>query len=69
QSLPRIETLPPGLYEMKIDNPSGDPDCRDGGYAVHFEAREVCDIRFPRQDDAFERVRDLSERNEAFYRT
>lgn len=69
QSLPRIEALPPGLYEMKIDNPSGDPDCRDGGYAVHFEAREVCDIRFPRQDDAFERVRDLSERNEAFYST
>ncbi|MFG1245154.1 DUF3141 domain-containing protein, partial [Xanthobacter sp. V7C-4] len=27
------------------------------------------DIRFARQDPAFERVRDLSERNEAFYRT
>ncbi|GLI25528.1 MULTISPECIES: DUF3141 domain-containing protein [Xanthobacteraceae] len=69
ESLPRIETLPPGLYEMKIDNPSGDPDCREGAYQVRFEAREVSDIRFARQDPAFERVRDLSERNEAFYRT
>lgn len=69
ESLPRIEALPPGLYEMKIDNPSGDPDCREGGYKVRFEAREVSDIRFPRQDPAFEHVRDLSERNEAFYRT
>lgn len=69
ESLPRIEALPPGLYEMKIDNPSGDPDCRAGAYTVGFEAREVSAIRFPRQDDAFERVRDLSERNEAFYRT
>ncbi|MFG1244577.1 DUF3141 domain-containing protein, partial [Xanthobacter sp. V3C-4] len=41
ESLPRIETLPPGLYEMKIDNPSGDPDCREGAYQVRFEAREV----------------------------
>ncbi|MFG1330899.1 DUF3141 domain-containing protein [Xanthobacter autotrophicus] len=69
ESLPRIEALPPGLYEMTIDNPSGDPDCREGEYTVSFEAREISAIRFPRQDDAFERVRDLSERNEAFYST
>ncbi|MFG1315573.1 DUF3141 domain-containing protein [Xanthobacter autotrophicus] len=69
ESLPRIEALPPGLYEMKIDNPSGDPDCRAGDYTVRFEARQVSDIRFAREDAAFERVRDLSERNEAFYRT
>ncbi len=27
-SLGEIEALAPGLYEMKIDNPTGDPDCR-----------------------------------------
>ena len=27
ESLAEIEALEPGLYEMKIDNPTGDPDC------------------------------------------
>ena len=69
QSLARIEALPPGLYEMTIDNPSGDPDCHDDAYTVRFEERDVTDVDFPVQQEAFERVRELSERNEESYRT
>ena len=69
QSLPRIEALPPGLYEMRIDNPTGDPDCSADAFEVRFEERQVSDIRFARADDAFQRVRQLSEVNEKFYRT
>jgi len=69
QSLGRIQALPPGLYEMKITDPVGDPDCHDDAYAVRFEERDVADIQFPTQSAAFERVRELSERNEALYTT
>lgn len=69
QSLARIEALPPGLYEMKIDNRADNPDCRDDTYDVRFEEREVSDIRFVPPGEAFERVRQLSERNDEFYRT
>jgi hypothetical protein len=41
ESLDEIEALEPGLYEMKIDNPSGDRDCHKPQYAVRFEARQV----------------------------
>ena len=68
RSLGRIEALPPGLYEMKIDNPTGDPDCADDAYSVRFEERDVPDIRFAAPGEAFERVRRLSEWNEALYR-
>lgn len=68
ESLDEIEALEPGLYEMKIDNPSGDPDCHKPQYAVHFEERNVEDLQFPHQNGAFERVREVSEANEAFYR-
>ena len=68
ESLEEIEQLQPGLYEMKIANPTGDPDCRKPQYSVHFEPRNVEDIRFeyPRQE--FERARQLSEWNEAAYK-
>lgn len=69
ESLDDIAALPPGLYEMKIDNPSGDPDCHRPHFAVRFEAREVEDLRFPQQTEVFERVRALSETNEAVYHT
>ncbi len=69
ESLEEIEALQPGLYEMKIDNPSGNPDCHKPEYAVRFEEREVKDLRFPKQTEAFERVRALSEVDELFYRT
>ena len=69
ESLEEIEALAPGLYEMKIDNPSGDPDCRKPQYSVSFEERQVEDIEFPEQTAAFERVREVSEFNESLYRT
>ena len=68
-SLEEIETLEPGLYEMKIDNPSGDPDCHKSQFAVHFEERQVEDLSFPQQTEAFERVEDVSKAGEAFYRS
>jgi pimeloyl-ACP methyl ester carboxylesterase len=67
ESLDEIEALPPGLFEMKIINPTGDPDCRKPQYAVAFEERKVEDLRFGYPEQAFERARDISERNEALY--
>jgi hypothetical protein len=67
ESMVEIETLAPGLYEMKIENPSGDPDCRKGAYAVRFEERQVEDIRYPADRHAFERARKASERLERLY--
>ncbi len=69
ESLEEIEVLAPGLYEMKIDNPSGDPDCHKPQYAVRFEERQVEYLDFGGQNEAFERVRAVSEVNESFYRS
>ncbi len=69
ESLDEIDQLTPGLYEMKIDNPTGDPDCHKSQYKVHFEAREVKDLVFEPQSDAFERVRTTSRFNETIYKT
>jgi hypothetical protein len=68
-SLDEIEHLPPGLYEMVIDNPSGDPDCRRSEYSVRFEPRRVEELKadYPRQ--AFEHVRLVSDFYETCYRT
>lgn len=67
ESLDEIQALAPGLYEMKIDNPTGDPDCHKPHYAVRFEERKVKDVRFEYPRKAFERVREISEINETFY--
>ena len=69
ESLDEIEALEPGLYEMKIDNPTGDPDCHKPQYAVHFEERQVEDLQFEYPREAFERVREVSEINESVYTT
>ena len=69
ESLCDIDALAPGLYEMKIDNPTGDPDCAKDQYAVRFEARNVEDLHFEYPRGAFERVREVSEFNENLYRT
>jgi|TARA_R100000501_G_scaffold17834_1_gene34099 hypothetical protein len=69
ESIEEISALPPGLYEMKIDNPSGDPDCNKPSYTVHFEERDVTDIEVDIPSQAFERVREMSEANEEFYST
>lgn len=69
ESLEEIEALEPGLYEMTIDNPSGDPDCHKPHYSVRFAERGVEDLAFERPRAAFERVRELSELDETLYRT
>jgi hypothetical protein len=69
ENLADIEMLHPGLYEMKIDNPTGDPDCERDQYSVHFEPRNVEDLRFDYPRQAFQRVQQVSEFNETVYRT
>ncbi|MBF5008689.1 DUF3141 domain-containing protein [Burkholderia pseudomultivorans] len=69
ESLEQIEALEPGLYELKIVSPTGNPDCRQPQYQVHFEARRVEDLMFDTPREAFERVRRISELNERSYRT
>lgn len=59
ESLPQIEALAPGLYEMKIAGPA----------EVTFEERRVEDLDFEYPRRSFERVRDISEANETAYRT
>ncbi|MFH1516605.1 MAG: DUF3141 domain-containing protein, partial [Pseudomonadota bacterium] len=69
ERLSEVEALEPGLYEMRIDNPTGDPDCGHDQYTVRFEPRRVEDLVFNTQPDAFERVGRLSSRLEAAYAT
>jgi|APThiThiocy_cv2_1041547.scaffolds.fasta_scaffold04889_11 pimeloyl-ACP methyl ester carboxylesterase len=69
ENLGEIERLSAGLYEMKIDHPTGDPDCKRDQYSVRFEPRNVEDIRFDYPRAAFDRVRQVSEFNEGLYRT
>ena len=69
ESLVDIESLAPGLYEMKIDNPTGDPDCHKPAFSVQFEPRRVEDLRQDEPQAAFERVKQMSEFNETLYRT
>jgi pimeloyl-ACP methyl ester carboxylesterase len=69
ESLADVETLAPGLYEMKISNPSGDLDCHKPQYSVVFERRNVEDLVFDYPRKAFENVRKISDANEALYRT
>jgi hypothetical protein len=69
ESLPDIEALPAGLYEMKIDNPTGDPDCHRSQYSVRFEERDVSALHFDCPRQSFERVRQVSEINDKLYQT
>jgi hypothetical protein len=66
-SLADIAALPAGLYEMKIDNPTGDPDCHKSAYTVRFEERQVESLRFPMDRPAFAWVRTVSEQLDALY--
>lgn len=69
-SLADIEALPPGLYEMRIeDTPDGGARSPAGRAAVRFEARAVEDLRFAPPREAFERVRAVSETGLALYRS
>lgn len=69
ESLGDIDALVPGLYEMNISNPTGDPDCQKPQYSVAFEERRVEDLVFDYPREAFERVQQISESNEMLYRT
>ncbi len=69
ESLGDLEALEPGLYEMKISNPTNDPDCRKPQYSVAFEERKVEDIHFDYPREQFEKVRKVSEFNEHLYST
>jgi Protein of unknown function (DUF3141) len=69
ESLADIEALAPGLYEMKIANPTGNPDCHKPYFSVTFEQRRVEDLAFGNPREAFERVRAVSHRNESLYET
>ena len=67
ESLDDINALAPGLYEMKIHNPTGDPDCRKPQYSVSFDERRVEDLVLDDSSEAFVRVRQVSDVNEALY--
>jgi pimeloyl-ACP methyl ester carboxylesterase len=67
ENLGDVNALAPGLYEMKIHNPTGDPDCRKPQYSVSFDERRVEDLVFDNSSEAFVRVRQVSDLNEALY--
>ena len=69
ESVDELERLEPGLYEMKIDNPTGDPDCQKDQYKVTFEERQVEDILYDANPEAFDKVRQVSECNTDIYET
>lgn len=78
-SLDIIESLPPGLYEMKLEAKAGlDPmrweELEPGDYTVHYEHRTMKDIEAlnpeGRQEEAlFSTLAKVSEMNAAFYKT
>lgn len=68
ESLGELDALKPGLYEMKISNPTGDPDCRKPQYTVRFEERQVEQIHSAYPEQSFEKVQAMSESNELLYK-
>ena len=67
EHLDEISALAPGLYEMKIDNPTGNPDCKQEAYSVHFEERRVEELSFPENRTAFQRVAEVSSQLDELY--
>lgn len=68
ESLGELDALQPGWYEMKISNPTGDPDCRKPQYTVRFEERQVDQIHYAYPERSFEKVQVVSEWNELLYK-
>jgi pimeloyl-ACP methyl ester carboxylesterase len=76
-TLEMIERLPPGLYEMVIDEKTGTEryaELEHGDYTVHFELRKMDDILAldpdGREDEAiFSTIAKVSVWNEAFYKS
>ena len=54
---------------MKIENPTGDPDCHRSQYSVRFEERDLKTLRLDYPREAFERIRRVSEINDRLYQT
>jgi uncharacterized protein DUF3141 len=67
ESLDEIEALEPGLYEMKIDNPTGDPDCHKPAFDVRFESRDISDLGNVYPTEALKNVARVSKVNETVY--
>lgn len=63
-----MEDLKPGLYEMKIINPTDNPDCRHDQYEVQFEERQIEDLCESQPSEPFDAVRRISEQNDTLYR-
>ncbi|MCH2546541.1 MAG: DUF3141 domain-containing protein [Alphaproteobacteria bacterium] len=63
-----MEYLKPGLYEMKIINPTNNPDCRHDQYEVQFEERQIEDLCESQPSEPFDAVRRISEQNDTLYR-
>jgi pimeloyl-ACP methyl ester carboxylesterase len=78
-SLDMIESLPPGLYEMKLEAKAGMESLRweqlePGDYTVHYEHRTMKDILAlnpeGREEEAlFSTISKVSELNATFYKT
>ncbi|MBJ6126865.1 DUF3141 domain-containing protein [Microvirga sp. BT325] len=68
ESLPRVGELEPGLYEMRIRSSTAGTE-QQVPREVTFEERRVEDLDFEYPRRSFERVREISEVNEAAYRT
>jgi hypothetical protein len=68
-SMPEIERLAPGLYEMKIEEGGASDNSSNLPFSVRFEPRQVEDLNFPKPDPAFERIRSFSETAETIYKT
>lgn len=69
ESLDEIEALAPGLYEMKIENPTGDPDCHKSDLIVTYEPRQVADLKADYPRESFEKVAEVSKTLDMFYST
>jgi hypothetical protein len=67
ENLDALEALPPGLYEMRIEATTDDPDCLEPQYRVAFEPRRVENLPRPANPAAFERVREQSHALDAWY--
>lgn len=67
ECLDSLEELPPGLYEMRIQESVKNADCVDPQYKVSFERRRVEDLPQASTPVAFERVRDLSQQIDVIY--
>jgi hypothetical protein len=67
ENVERLITLAPGLYEMKINRPAADASLDERRLAVHFEERQVEQIRYDYPKAGFENVRAVSDWNEALY--